>query len=218
MRAGGTNGRRAPGDRRPGRRAATEAPAPLALAAALLAREPGLARANAKSGGGLSSGTGRVEMGNADRRAHPWTFVLAGGLVAGTLDIVYACAFWALKAGVPARRILQSVAAGLLGRASFEGGAATAALGLALHFLIATSMSAAYYLVARRWPLLWRRPIPCGVLYGLLLYAIMNHVVVPLSAAGAGSKDPLWIGLSVAVHALLIGVPIAVLTRRARRA
>jgi hypothetical protein len=157
-------------------------------------------------------------MGNPDRRAHPWTFVLAGGLVAGTLDIVYACAFWALKGGVPARRILQSVASGLLGRASFEGGAATAALGLALHFLIATSMSAAYYLVARRWPVLWQRPLLFGAAYGLLLYGLMNHVVVPLSAAGPGSKDPLWIGLSVAVHALLIGIPIALFARHAHRA
>jgi hypothetical protein len=144
-----------------------------------------------------------------------WLFVLAGGLVAGTLDILYACIFWALKRGVPAQRILQSVAAGLLGDASFKGGAATAALGLALHFLIATSMSVAYYLVARRWPLLWQRPLPCGGAYGLLLYGIMNYVVVPLSAAGRGSKDPLWIGLSIAVHMLLIGIPIAWFTRRA---
>ena len=45
----------------------------------------------------------------------------------------------------------------------------------------------------------------------------MNYVVVPLSAAGPGSKDPLWIGLSVAVHVLLIGVPIALFARRARQ-
>ncbi len=146
---------------------------------------------------------------------HPWGWVLAGGLVAGALDIVYACVFWALKRDVPAQRILQSVAAGLLGEASFEGGWATAALGLALHFLIALSMSAAYYLVSQRWALLWQRPFLCGAGYGLLLYAIMNHVVVPLSAAAPGSKDPLWITLTIAVHALLIGIPIALAARRA---
>jgi uncharacterized membrane protein YagU involved in acid resistance len=143
--------------------------------------------------------------------------VLSGGLVAGTLDIAYACLFWAIKSDVPVQRILQSVAAGLLGKTSFQGGGATAALGLALHYLIALSMSVVYYLVARRWPLLWQRPVLCGAAYGLLLYAIMNYVVVPLSAAGPGSKDPLWIGLSIAVHALLIGVPIALFTRRARQ-
>jgi len=143
------------------------------------------------------------------------TFVLAGGVVAGTLDITYACTFWAVKRGVPAQRILQSVAAGLLGEASFTGGRATAALGLALHYFIAISMAVAYYLVSRRWPLLWQRPVVCGAAYGLLLYGIMNYVVLPLSAAGPGSKDPLWIVLSIAVHAFLIGVPIALFVRRA---
>lgn len=150
------------------------------------------------------------------RRFHPFLFVLAGGLVAGALDIVYACVFWALRADVPVQRILQSVAAGLLGKASREGGAATAALGLVLHFLIAVTMSVVYFLVARRWPLLWQRPWLCGAVYGALLYVVMNYVVVPLSAAGSGgAKDPLWITLSIAVHVLLIGIPIALFTRRA---
>jgi hypothetical protein len=143
--------------------------------------------------------------------------VLAGGLVAGALDIAYACVFWAVKADVAALRIFQSVAAGLLGEASFEGGTATAALGLALHFFIATSMSVVYYLVAGRWPLLRERPVLCGAGYGLLLYGIMNYIVVPLSAAGPGPKDPLWVGLTIVVHMVLIGIPIALFARRAHR-
>ena len=149
------------------------------------------------------------------RARHPARYVLAGGLVAGALDIAYAWAFWSLKAGVPAQRIFQSVARGLLGEDAFEGGPATAALGLALHFLIATTMSFAYYAVARRVPLLHRRPVPCGLAYGLLLYGIMNYVVLPLSAAGGGSKDPLWVLLSILVHMVLIGLPIALATRLA---
>jgi hypothetical protein len=151
------------------------------------------------------------------RRSQPLLFVLAGGLVAGTLDIVYACAYWALRRDVPAQRILQSVAAGLLGEPSFEGGARTAALGLVLQYVIALSMSLAYYLIARWWPPLWRRPVLWGAVYGLVLYGVMNYVVVPLSAAGPGSKDPLWIALSIAVHVLLVGIPIALFVRRASR-
>jgi hypothetical protein len=148
----------------------------------------------------------------------PTRFVLAGGFLAGAFDIAYACVFWALKARVPPQRIFQSVAAGLLGAASFTGGWATAALGLGLHFFIATTMSVTYYVVARRLPVLWQRPIPLGAAYGLLLYTIMNYVVVPLSAAGhGGAKDPLWVGLSIVVHATLIGIPIALFTRRALR-
>jgi uncharacterized membrane protein YagU involved in acid resistance len=142
-------------------------------------------------------------------------WVLAGGLIAGILDIAYACAFWLVKADVSPVRILQSVAAGLLGDASFRGGATTAALGLGLHLIIATMMAVAYAVVARRWRMLIDRPWRYGIAYGLILYVVMNHVVVPLSAASPGSRDPLWIGLTVAVHALLIGVPIALAVRRA---
>jgi len=151
-------------------------------------------------------------------RANPWLYVLAGGLVVGTLDITYACVFWGIKASVPPEQIFQSVAAGLLGKASFDGGAATAALGLGLHYFIATSMSVTYYLVASRWARLWQRPFEYGAAYGLLLYLIMNKIVVPLSRAGGGGghKITLWVALSVLVHVFLIGVPIALFTRRAR--
>jgi len=145
----------------------------------------------------------------------PSAYVLTGGLVAGGLDIGYAWLFWGVKAGLGAQRIFQSVAAGLLGKASFAGGWPTALLGLGLHFCIATSMSLTYYLLARRRPLLREHPLACGAGYGLILYAIMNFVVVPLSAAPGGSKDPLWVALSVAVHVLFIGIPIALFTRLA---
>ena len=144
-----------------------------------------------------------------------WRFVFSGGLVAGTFDIVYACVFWAIKRGVSPVRILQRVASGWLGEASMTAGWASAALGFVTHYFIATAMAVTYYLVARRWPALWERPVPYGTAYGLLLYGIMNYIVVPLSRAGASSKDPLWVAMSIAVHMLLIGLPIALFARRA---
>jgi hypothetical protein len=148
-------------------------------------------------------------------RAREAAIVLAGGLAAGTFDIVYAWLFWFIKAGVAMQRILQSVATGLLGSASFSGGRGTASLGLLLHYIIAVSMAFTYYFVARRWPGLARHPWRFGPIYGLLLYGIMNYVVLPLSAAGPPAKDPLWTVLTVLVHMLLIGLPIALATRRA---
>jgi hypothetical protein len=148
-------------------------------------------------------------------RAHQIFYVLGGGLVAGTLDIVYAWLFWSLKAGLTAQRIFQSVAAGLLGRESYAGGARTAALGLGLHFFIATTMSVVYFLVARRVELLRRQAFLCGAGYGLLLYGVMNYFVLPLSAAGPGSRAPLWVFLSILVHMFFVGVPIAFAASRA---
>jgi hypothetical protein len=151
------------------------------------------------------------------RRRHPAATVLAGGLTAGTFDIVYACTFWAIKRAVPPTRVFQSVAAGLLGSSSFEGGAPTAALGLALHYFIAVRMAFTYYVVATRWRALHDRPILFGAAYGVLLYAIMNYIVVPLSRARPAPADAVWVSLSILVHASLIGVPIALFTREALR-
>jgi uncharacterized membrane protein YagU involved in acid resistance len=145
----------------------------------------------------------------------PTTLILLAGLLAGALDIVYACTFWAIKAGVSPQRILQSVAAGLLGKASYSGGWGTASLGLLLHFAIAVAMALAYFVVASQWRLLVLKPWLCGALYGLMLYVLMTYIVVPLSAAGPPSKDVTWIALSVAAHVLLVGIPIALISRRA---
>ena len=149
-----------------------------------------------------------------ERKGAAW-FVFLGGLVAGTFDITFACTFWAIKIGARPPRIFQSVAAGLLGRASFQGGVKTAALGLFLHYFIATTMSVFYYFAARLWAPLHKYPLRCGAVYGLGLWVVMNYVVLPLSATSRGSTDTVWVTLSILVHMFLIGVPIAWFTQRA---
>ena len=76
--------------------------------------------------------------------------LLAAALIVGVIDIVNAMVYWNLRAGAEPVAILQSVAAGLLGKAAFAGGAGTAALGLFLHLAIMCAMAAAYGLAARR--------------------------------------------------------------------
>ncbi|HEY0502632.1 MAG TPA: hypothetical protein VGD42_03970 [Lysobacter sp.] len=145
-------------------------------------------------------------------RALRWA--LLGGVLAGTLDMLFATGFWSLR-GVAPERILQSVAAGLLGRDAFAGGGATAALGLALHYLIAIAMAFAYAWAARDMPLLRRRPLSLGALYGLALFAFMSFVVVPLSASPRGGALPAsWVVCSVFAHVMLVGWPCAWFARR----
>ena len=159
-------------------------------------------------------------MTQMSRGLAPWMIVALGGLTAGTIDISYACAFWAIKAGVLPPRIFQSVAAGLLGReAAVAGGGATAALGLCLHYFIATTVAFVFYAAARYAPALWRRPWLWGALYGVGVYGVMTYIVVPLSRAGGGGGKPnvLWITLSIVIHAFGIGVPVALAARAALR-
>jgi len=145
--------------------------------------------------------------------------IVIGGLVAGALDITYAFIIWGLR-GVSPIRIGQSVAAGLLGReTAVGGGAATGLFGLGVHFFLAIIMAAIYYAAARNIRLLVDRAVPCGIAYGLALYGVMNYVVMPLSAIGStGGGGPLYITITgILVHMFLVGLPIALITRRALR-
>lgn len=56
--------------------------------------------------------------------------ILRAGLVAGALDITAACVSSWLRAGVGPVRVLQSVASGVLGADSYNGGLGSAALGV----------------------------------------------------------------------------------------
>lgn len=151
----------------------------------------------------------------SDPRPKARPTILYGGLAVGVLDILYAITFWWLK-GVSPVRVLQSVAAGVLGAAAREGGGATALLGLALHFLIAFIIAAVYYLAALRLPLLVRRPVLSGLAYGVAAYFFMNYVVIPLSAVPRSSApfNVTWFVASLVAHALFVGLPPALLARR----
>ncbi len=109
--------------------------------------------------------------------------LLLGWLTVGTVDILDAVIMTLWRGGSPTR-MLQGIASGLLGKASFDGGTPTVILGLGLHFFIAFAVVTTYFVASQRLELLIRRWIPCGIVYGLGVWVVMNFVVVPLSAIG----------------------------------
>lgn len=167
--------------------------------------------------------TARAEissMSGAGHGSRALKAIAAGGLIGGAFDITYACAVVCAFRGVSPIRVGQSVASGLLGRdAAVAGGLATGLLGFALHFAMALIMAAVYYAAATRIPLLVKRAMWCGPIYGLGLYLTMNYVVLPLSAIGRhGGTGPLYLVIpEILVHMFLVGLTIALFTRRALR-
>lgn len=135
--------------------------------------------------------------------------ILYGGLTAGALDHLSACATF-IPRGVPALGMLQYIASGAIGQRAFSGGIATAALGLAVHFSLTTLMAAIYVFAARRVPLLLARPWSSGVVYGAAICVVMNYVAVPLSLVANWRAPRGWelVGAFLA-SCLYVGVPIA---------
>ena len=139
--------------------------------------------------------------------------ILCGGLVVGVLDGLFALIFYGMILGVPNLRIFQSVASGLLGKSAFEGGTQSFLIGIFLHFLVATCITSVYYLASLKLPLLIRRPVICGLIYGLLAYLGMNYVVIPLSNATPGKFSAVNFTVAIIGHAFLVGLPIALITK-----
>lgn len=142
--------------------------------------------------------------------------ILLGGVIAGALDITYACAHYGLVYDIPPTRIFQSVAAGVYGRDEARaGGMTTASVGLALHFMMTILMAAFFVAWTRMVPALNRWPLLAGTTYGLAIFALMQFVVLPLSAAGGGNhpEGQFLLG-GLLIHAFGVGYVIALAAKR----
>jgi Na+/alanine symporter len=124
------------------------------------------------------------------------------------LDLLQACILFGWK-------IPLVIAAGLLGRQALQGGAATYVLGVALHFFIACSAAAVYYMASRRLSFMLEHPLVCGLFFGAAVEEVMSLVVLPLSALHARGPYKLHdLILGLLVHMVVVGLPISFSVRR----
>ena len=140
--------------------------------------------------------------------------VHAGG-VAALVELVPVLLIQGLALNVPPVRIFQSIASGALGREAYAQGWASAALGAGFHVLIAVVAGVVFAGAAIRLPRLVRHPVLAGMLFGIATFLVMTYVVVPLSAAAfPPARNPALIAVSLLVHIVSFGLPIAFVLRR----
>jgi hypothetical protein len=146
--------------------------------------------------------------------------ILSGGLSAGILDTLLAMLLW----HVSPITVYKSVAGGWLGKTAFHGGFSVIVLGMFSHFLIATGAATVYWIASQTLGRVAQNMIrywfPSGLLYGVVVYYVMDLVVVPLSRMPEGGPpEPTWrvIG-SIVGHMFLVGLPIAFFANRHSKA
>jgi len=127
--------------------------------------------------------------------------IFLGGTIAGVLDLLMAVLDTRLRSGQGPSVVLKAIASGLPGTHAFFRGTGTAFLGLVLHFFIAFAWASYFGAAAVHWSVLTRRAMLCGALYGAIVYAVMQRVVLPSSAY----PKPLWQGISFGHIAIGLG-------------
>ena len=157
-----------------------------------------------------------LDLGRRGRPLSPAGAILAGTVIAGTLDILSAFVFAGI-AGVGPVAVLNYVASGPFGDGALHG-AGWAAVGLLIHYSIMTCMVATYMTIAPRVPALLRHPVSAGLAYGVLLWIIMYWLVKPLRWPEAPLPHTAY-GVANALfsHCVLVGLPIALIAARTLR-
>jgi len=150
-------------------------------------------------------------------RPRAFETIVYGGLAVAILDLLFAFIFYGRILGVKNIRIFQSVAAGFLGKAAYEGGTRMFVFGLMIHFVVAAGIATVYYLASRKLNVLIRYAVLSGLIYGLLAYLVMNYVVIPLSAIGPRPFNLRVFLPAFIAHAVLVGLPVALIAKHSAK-
>jgi hypothetical protein len=138
--------------------------------------------------------------------------VIVATIACGILDATAATTQAALL-GIPAQRVWQTVASGLLGPRAFEQGWRSATLGLALHFVISFTIATIYIFASLHLPFLLRHPLTAGALYGIAVYCVMNFIVLPLSRRAKRPFNRNFALTQLVIHICIVGWSIALSAR-----
>lgn len=144
-----------------------------------------------------------------------WKSILRATLFVGSLDLCLALGVqFMATGGMNLVRILHTIAAGLIGTGARDGGAATAWLGVGLHYLIAGIWTTIFaVLLSRLRPVRVMTTTPqrlalTGLAWGVVIWMGMNFVVLPLSQLHAMPRFTSTTPVMIAGHAVLLGIPI----------
>jgi hypothetical protein len=155
-----------------------------------------------------------------DRHETDATRIVAAGLTVAALDALFAIVLYVVVLDVTTvARVFQSIAAGLLGKASYSGGAATVALGVGCHLVVAFGWTLLFYFASRRFRSLRELAqssvggVLLGLAYGAIVWLGMDLVVIPLSRATPTAVTNWRFWAMLAWHAVGVGTPIVKILR-----
>lgn len=141
--------------------------------------------------------------------------IVIGGMFIFLAQAIHMWIVPVLIQGTPFMVAWQYIASGALGMAAFEGGTATALLGVFFHLIISFVIAAVFVLGAEHIPLLRRNLILGSLLYGLGVFIVMHMIVTPLSATPPIPAPNLpWLMETIIEHVLLVGLALGIIVQR----
>ena len=146
--------------------------------------------------------------------------IIKAGLLAGTLDICSAFIYSYIKRGTAPQSVLQYVSKVALGKSTFSpqdplGDPTVQAItGLLVHFTIAMSWAFIFFILYRNLKWMRQNKILTGILYGLLVWTVMNVILLPLWNNKPFVFNPENSTINALILIVAIGLPLSFMAHR----
>jgi uncharacterized membrane protein YagU involved in acid resistance len=138
--------------------------------------------------------------------------ILTVGLLSGFLDGTAAIVQYLLKGGQHPEVIFKYIASAIFGQEAFSGGTMTIIYGVLFHFAIAFIFAIIFFFL---YPILHKliaNDIVLGLLYGIVVWAIMNRLVVPATKIPSAPFNVKNAIIAALILMFCIGLPNALIT------
>lgn len=134
--------------------------------------------------------------------------ILLSAFILGVADGLAAIVLTWLN-GRPPIIVFQYIASGVLGPTAFAGGLWSVSLGVIAHFFIALAWTVIFFILHPACSLYVHNKILKSVVYGLLIWAIMNMIILPLSRVPSGEININQALTGIAILIVAAGIPLA---------
>jgi uncharacterized membrane protein YagU involved in acid resistance len=151
-----------------------------------------------------------MEEQNHQRQTGPLKIIFLTALIAGTLDAVAAMVVYQ----IPPIPLFKFIASGAFGKETFSGGQEMVIAGVVFHYFIALSWSVLFFLIYPKIRFLSRHSIISGLLYGVVVWVIMNLAILPMTKVPQRPFDLRQAIIGAVILMFMIGLPISLLIHR----
>lgn len=140
--------------------------------------------------------------------------IVKAGLIAGTLDILSAFFYYYIKTQKNPVNILKYITTQVFGKTFFTNESAKAAMGLLIHYVIAFIWTIIFFIIYPHIKFFFKSRILTGLVYGIIIWVIMNLVIVPL---GTLPKAPFNLSsaiINMLILIIAVGTPISIIVSK----
>ena len=141
--------------------------------------------------------------------------VLKAGILVGSFDILAAFLLVLIRTGkLQVFNILKFIASGIFGKDAAEGGLKMVIIGFIIHYTIAFIFTGLFFWLYPKMNLGSKNKWITGIVYGVLIWFVMNRIVLPLSNVVHRPFSLSNALINIGILIICIGIPLSLFARR----